>query len=71
MIIRQIKVSQNFLRYNVKTDCGKDTNLKHPLSIAIGIADVSDDKFESEYNVVSLADKRMYENNIKNKISGQ
>ena len=51
--------------YNVRTDCGKYTNLKHPLSIAIGLADVSDDNFENAYEVVSLADKRMYEDKIR------
>ena len=50
---------------NVRTDCGKYTNLKHPLSIAIGLADVSDDNFENAYEVVSLADKRMYEDKIR------
>lgn len=49
----------------VRTDCGKYTNLKHPLSIAIGIADGNDDEFESAYDVVSLADKRMYEDKVR------
>lgn len=52
---------------DVRTDCGKYTNLKHPLSIAIGIANISDDKFESAYDVVSLADKRMYEDKVRMK----
>lgn len=50
---------------DVRTDCGKYTNLKHPLSIAIGIADGNDDKFENVYDVVSLADKRMYEDKVR------
>lgn len=50
---------------DVRTNCCKYTNLKHPLSIAIGIADVSDDKFDSVYDVVSLADKRMYEDKVR------
>ncbi len=50
---------------DVRADCGKYTNLKHPLSIAIGIADGNDDNFENAYDVVSLADKRMYEDKVK------
>ncbi|MDE7303098.1 MAG: GGDEF domain-containing protein, partial [Oscillospiraceae bacterium] len=50
---------------DVRNGCGKYTYLKHPLSIAIGTADASDDKFESVLDVVSLADKRMYEDKVR------
>ena len=50
---------------DVRNGCGKYTDLKHPLSIAIGTADASDDKFESVLDVVSLADKRMYEDKVR------
>lgn len=53
----------------VRTDCGRYTNLKHPLSIAIGIADISDDKFLSVFEIISLADKRMYEDKVRIKQS--
>lgn len=53
----------------VRNGCGTYTNLKHPLSIAIGIADISDDKFVSVFDVISLADKRMYEDKIRIKES--
>lgn len=47
------------------TYCGKYRNLKRPLSIAIGIADIGDDTFASILDVVSLADKRMYEDKLR------
>lgn len=50
---------------DVRTNCGKYTELPHPLSIAIGLADVSDDTFVSIFDIVSLADKRMYEDKIR------
>ena len=50
---------------DVRNGCGKYTDLKHPLSIAIGMADVSDDKFGSVFDVVSMADKRMYEDKLR------
>ncbi|MCM1330748.1 MAG: GGDEF domain-containing protein [Ruminococcus sp.] len=53
----------------VRTDCGRYTNLKHPLSIAIGIADISDDKFLNVFDIISLADKRMYEDKVRIKQS--
>lgn len=53
----------------VRNGCGTYTNLKHPLSIAIGIADISDDKFVSVFDVISLADKRMYEDKTRIKKS--
>lgn len=53
----------------VRNSCGAYTNLKHPLSIAIGIADISDDKFVSVFDVISLADKRMYDDKIRIKKS--
>lgn len=49
----------------VRNSCGEYNDLKHPLSIAIGIADGSDDKFGSVFDVVSLADKRMYEDKAR------
>lgn len=50
---------------DVRADCGRYTDLKHPLSIAIGIAGANDDQFENIYDVVSLADKRMYEDKVR------
>lgn len=59
-------------RANVETEvadarkcCGKYGSLKRPLSIAIGIADAGDDSFASILDVVSLADKRMYEDKLR------
>lgn len=54
---------------DVRKGCKKYTSLKYPLSIAIGIADSCDDDFASIYDVVSLADKRMYENKTQIKDS--
>ena len=50
---------------DVRNGCGKYTYLKHPLSIAIGTAEANDDKFESVLDVVSLADKRMYDDKVR------
>lgn len=52
---------------DVRNGCGKYTELKCPLSIAIGTADMKDGSFESISEIISLADKRMYENKIKMK----
>lgn len=53
----------------VRNGCDTYTNLKHPLSIAIGVADANDDEFASVFDVISLADKRMYEDKIRIKES--
>lgn len=50
---------------DVRNSCGNYTDLKHPLSIAIGTADVNDDEFANIFDVVSLADKRMYEDKVR------
>lgn len=50
--------------------CGKYVNLKCPLSIAIGIAGMGDDSFANILDVISLADKRMYEDKLRIKQSG-
>lgn len=49
----------------VRMNCSKYTDLKHPLSIAMGIANVCDDEFLSIFDVVSHADKRMYEDKLE------
>lgn len=51
----------------VRNGCKKYTGLKYPLSIAIGVADSGDGDFTSVYDVVSLADRRMYENKVRMK----
>lgn len=48
-----------------RSDCDKYIGLKCPLSIAIGVADISDEEFESVFDVISLADKRMYEDKVR------
>lgn len=53
----------------VRNKCSTYTNLKQPLSIAIGIADMNDDEFASVFDIISLADKRMYEDKIRIKES--
>lgn len=52
---------------DVKNSCKKYTGLKCPLSIAIGTADMKDGNFQSMSEIISLADKRMYENKIEMK----
>ena len=54
---------------DVRNSCGKYTDLKQPLSIAIGIADMTDENFSSVFDIVSLADKRMYEDKVRIKQS--
>ncbi|MDE5577072.1 MAG: diguanylate cyclase [Oscillospiraceae bacterium] len=54
---------------DVRNGCNTYTDLKQPLSIAIGAADVNDDEFVSVFDVISLADKRMYEDKIRIKES--
>lgn len=51
----------------VRANCSKYTGLNHPLSIAMGIADVHDDSFLNIFDVVSHADKRMYEDKLEMK----
>lgn len=52
---------------DVKSGCGKYTGLQCPLSIAIGTADIKDGDFRSMSEIISLADKRMYEDKIEMK----
>lgn len=52
-----------------RSSCGRYTNLKQPLSIAIGIADADGGDFASILDVISLADKRMYEDKVRIKSS--
>lgn len=50
---------------DVRINCGKYADLKHPLSIAIGTADLNDNTFANIFDIVSLADKRMYEDKVR------
>lgn len=52
---------------DVKNGCGRYTGLKCPLSIAIGIADAKDGDFKNMGEIISLADKRMYEDKVEMK----
>lgn len=49
----------------IRSDCDKFVGLKCKLSIAMGIADICDDEFTSIFDVISLADKRMYEDKVR------
>lgn len=53
----------------VRNSCGKYTDLKYPLSIAMGSADIADEEFSSVFDIISLADKRMYEDKVRIKQS--
>lgn len=52
---------------DVKKRCKMYTKLKVPLSIAIGVADSDDEAFTDAFDVISLADKRMYEDKVRMK----
>lgn len=52
---------------DVRNRCKTYAGLKYPLSIAIGVADSEDEAFTDVFEVISLADKRMYENKVRMK----